>query len=79
MDKSNVPFMVDFETASVKRKPSNVTSICQFLFISGLVAKTVAEKLGRKDQKTIVEALKRYKSNRTHKNLKDVLQACDFR
>jgi putative serine/threonine protein kinase len=79
MDKSNVPFMVDFETASVKRKPSNVTSICQFLFISGLVAKTVAEKLGRRDQKAIVEALKRYKSDRTRRNFEDVLEACGFR
>jgi putative serine/threonine protein kinase len=37
IDKSDLPFIVDFETASLDRKPSNVTSICQFLFISGVV------------------------------------------
>jgi len=76
IDKSDVPFIVDFETASLNRKPSNVTSICQFLFISGLVAKQMAEKLGEKNEKTIIEALRRYKSDRTRENFEIVLEAC---
>jgi len=76
IDKSDVPFIVDFETASLNRKPSNVTSICQFLFISGLVAKKVAEKLGGKDNKAIIEALRRYKRDRTRENFETVLEAC---
>jgi putative serine/threonine protein kinase len=70
------PFIVDFETASVNRKPSNVTSICQFLFISGVVAEEVAEKLGRKDKKAIIEVLKNYKNDRTRENFENVLVAC---
>jgi putative serine/threonine protein kinase len=76
IDKSNAPFIVDFETASVNRKPSNVTSICQFLFISGLVAKEVAEKLGGKDKKVIVEGLRRYKNIMVRENFENVLKVC---
>jgi putative serine/threonine protein kinase len=76
INKSNVPFIVDFETASIDRRPSNVTSICQFLFISGLVAKNVTEKLGEKDKKKIVEALKYYKRDRTREDFERVLEAC---
>jgi putative serine/threonine protein kinase len=76
VDKSDAPFIVDYETASLNRKPSNVTSICQFLFISGLVAKQIAEKLGGKDKKAIIEALRRYKSDRTRENFESVVEAC---
>jgi putative serine/threonine protein kinase len=76
IDKKNKPFIVDFETASLNRKPSNVTSICQFLFISGVVAEKVAEKIGGKDKKAIIKALRRYKSDRTRENFETVLEAC---
>jgi putative serine/threonine protein kinase len=78
IDKKNLPFIVDFETASLNRKPSNITSICQFLFISGSVAKQTAEKLGGKDEKAIIEALRRYKKDRTRENFRTVLEACDL-
>jgi len=68
--------IVDFETASLNRKPSNVTAICHYLFISGLVAKRVAEKLGEKDKKAIIGALKRYKNGRTRENFERVLEIC---
>ena len=76
IDKSDVPFIVDFETASLNRKPSNVISICQFLFISGLVAKKVAEKIGGKNKNAIIGVLRRYKRDRTRENFETVLEAC---
>jgi len=76
IDKEGAPFIVDFETASLNRKSSNVTSICQFLFISGLVAQKMAEKIGGKGKKAIIEALRRYKSDRTRENFVKVLEAC---
>lgn len=76
LDQKDEPFIVDFETASVNRKPSNVTSICQFLFISGAVADEVAVELGGKDEKAIIDALKNYKNDRTRENFGKVLQAC---
>ena len=76
VDEEDTPFIVDFETASLNRRPSNVTSICQFLFISGLVAKKVAGRLGEKDKGAIIEALRSYKNNRTRENFEGVLRAC---
>jgi len=76
IDKKGSPFIVDFETASLNRKPSNVTSICQFLFISGVVAEKVAEKLGGKNKNAIIDVLRRYKSDRTRENFETVLEAC---
>jgi putative serine/threonine protein kinase len=70
------PFIVDFETASLNRKPSNVTSICQYLFISGAVSRLLAEKLGEKNKNAIVEALKLYKTGRNRENFEKVLEAC---
>ncbi|MEM3700658.1 MAG: RIO1 family regulatory kinase/ATPase [Candidatus Bathyarchaeia archaeon] len=76
VDGEAKPFIVDFETASLNRKPSNVTSICQFLFISGLIAKKVSEKIGKRDKKAIIEALRCYKAKRTRENFERVLEAC---
>jgi len=76
INQKDAPFIVDFETASVNRKPSNVTSICQFLFIGGAVAEKAAEKLGKKDKKALIEVLKNYKKGRTRENFERVLAAC---
>lgn len=71
------PFIVDFETASVKRKPANVTSICQFLFTSkGAVARMVTESLGEKSVEEIVSVLRVYKNHKTRRNFDRVLQTC---
>jgi len=70
------PFILDFESASINRKPSNVTSICQFLFISGLVAEKVAEKIGVREKKTIIEALRVYKADKRRENFEKILAAC---
>jgi putative serine/threonine protein kinase len=78
INKECKPFIVDFETASLNRKPSNVTSVCQFLFISGLVAKKLAEKLSEKDRATIIEALRHYKIDRTRENFENVLDTCSL-
>ena len=76
LDQKDEPFIVDFETASVNRKPSNVTCICQSLFISGAFADEVAVELGGKDEKAIIDALRNYKNDRTRENFGNVLRAC---
>jgi putative serine/threonine protein kinase len=75
IDKVGKPFIVDFETASVNRRPSNVTSICQFLFMSG-VAEKLADKIGESDKKLVLEALKRYKGCRNQSNFEGILKSC---
>ncbi|HUT17045.1 MAG TPA: serine/threonine protein kinase [Acidobacteriota bacterium] len=77
VDKAHKLFIVDFETASLNRKPANVTSVCQFLFTSrGAVAKAVAETLGERNNAEIISALRIYKNKRTRENFDRVLQAC---
>jgi putative serine/threonine protein kinase len=78
IEKEGKPFLVDFETASTNRKPSNVTSICQFLFLSSAVAKKIAEKLGEKDRDAIIKALRHYKNHRTSENFRKVLAVCNL-
>jgi putative serine/threonine protein kinase len=75
IDKEDKPVIVDFETASVNRRPSNVTSICQFLFISKAVPKP-ADKLDPTDKRNLVNALKRYKNDMNHENFAKVLESC---
>jgi len=76
VDKDNKPVIVDFETASLNRRPSNVTGLCQFLFIGSGVAKAVARKLGRRNKKAIIEALRVYKNDRNSENFGHVLATC---
>jgi putative serine/threonine protein kinase len=77
IDKTQKPFIVDFETASLNRKPANVTSVCQFLFTSrGAVATRVAEVLGERNNAEIIKALRIYKADRARENFDRVLQAC---
>lgn len=75
IDREDRPFIVDFETASVNRTPANVTSMCQFLFISGIAGK-VAEKIGEKDKEAIIEALRFYKKCRNRESFETVFTAC---
>lgn len=76
VDRQDKPVIVDFETASLNRKPSNVTSIAQFLFINGVVAEEVNKKLGEKDKKALIEALRRYKTEKSRKNFEEILKVC---
>ncbi len=74
----NKAFIVDFETASLNRKPSNVTSIAQFLFISGAIAEQITRKLGAKNKNALIEALKRYKLDRNRLNFEQILEVCSL-
>ena len=76
VDESGRTFIVDFETASLNRKPANVTSICQFLFVSGVVAEIVAEKLGKRDKTAVIETLRAYKASKSRESFERVLEAC---
>ena len=75
VNKEDKPVIVDFESASLNRRPSNVTSICQFLFLGDEPAKILAKKLGTVDRETVFEALRRYKNDRTFENFETVLTA----
>jgi len=74
----DIPCIVDFETASVNRKVSNVTSICQYLFIGSQLAKTIQKKLEKIDTKTLIHSLRVYKQKQTRENFQKILVACNL-
>jgi len=69
------PRLVDFESASDKRRPANLTSMCQYLFIGGL-APLVARCLGQPDKEAIIKALRAYKREPSDAAFRGVLGAC---
>jgi putative serine/threonine protein kinase len=73
----NEPVIVDFESSSIKRKPSNLTSICQFLFIGSKVSKSISKILGI-DIEALKKALKNYKANRSQESFHELMNACNL-
>jgi putative serine/threonine protein kinase len=53
-------FILDFESASTRRRPSNLTSLVHYLFLSRR-ARGLAGLLGPPDPKALIEALGEYK------------------
>jgi len=78
IDERDCPHLVDFETASVNRRVSNVTSICQYLFIGSQAAKMIKRKLGEVDKEGLIKALRNYKQDQTRKSFEKILRVCGF-
>jgi putative serine/threonine protein kinase len=77
VDRALKPCIVDFETSSVRRKPANVTAICQYLFSSrGAIATVVAQTLGERYTDNVIDVLRAYKKSQTRNNFEQVLQTC---
>lgn len=78
VDANDFPCLVDFETASVKRKVSNVTSICQYLFFKSQVAEKVRESLEGIDREELLQALRTYKRKKIRSNFEEILEKSLF-
>ena len=72
--KDDVPYIVDFETASTTRRVANVTAISQYFFIANSIAKQIAKKIGEINQERLKQTLKNYKREKTRKNFETVLK-----
>jgi putative serine/threonine protein kinase len=79
IDSQDRAHIVDFEAASTERRPSNVTSICQYLFIGSQLARTLSRRLGQINKKALILALQRYKFARTEQNFASILKVCNFK
>lgn len=75
IDPKNRAVIVDFETSSAKRKPSNVTSMSQFLFMSE-ISPTIKGELSIKSTENIVDSLRLYKHDMNRENFLQVLKSC---
>ncbi len=73
VDKKDKPRIVDFETASINRKASNVTAVCQYLFIGSQLAREITRKHDKINKSQLIDALKRYKRRRTRRNFERIL------
>jgi len=76
VDHEDKAWILDFESASTTRRVSNVTSICQFLFLKGKTARLIGEVINRHDMDKLISLLRSYKRNRTRKNFDDIIKAC---
>lgn len=76
IDAEDKAHIVDFETASLKRRTSNVTSICQYLFLGSQTARAIRRKLQGIESDTLITVLRAYKLNSTRGNFLKTLQVC---
>jgi putative serine/threonine protein kinase len=74
VDADDRSYLVDFETASINRRVSNVTSVCQYLLLGSQIADKVKEKLGKVDEKQLIQELRSYKRERTKENFEKLLE-----
>src|SRR5467141_2680327 len=58
----DTPKILDFESASVMRRPSNFTSLTQYLFLGGSIAKKMARLMGPVDRGELLSCLRDYKN-----------------
>jgi len=73
IDKNDNSHILDFETASISRRVSNVTSICKYLFIRSQAAKMIKRKLGEIVEEELLKALKNYKQKCRRENFEKIL------
>ena len=66
--------LIDFESSSTKRIPSNVTSITQAFFIGSGIAKKAQKIYKNPSKEKIIEALKQYKKEKTAENFENLLK-----
>ena len=66
--------LIDFESSSTKRRPSNVTSITQAFFIGSGIAKHAQKIYKNSSKEKIIVALKSYKQEKTRDNFEKLLK-----
>jgi len=74
VDKGDKPHILDFETASDRRKVANVTSVSQYLFVKSRVAETIVKKFRRIDAERLIETLREYKAEHTREKFENLLK-----
>lgn len=74
VDADEQPCLMDFETASINRRVSNVTSVCQYLLVGSKIAHKVRETLGKLDEKQLIQKLRSYKQERIRRNFEGILE-----
>jgi len=66
--------LIDFESSSVNRRASNVTSITQAIFIGSGIAKKVQRIYKIPEKEKTIDVLRKYKQEPTRKSFEDILK-----
>ncbi len=66
--------IIDFESASVNRRVSNVTSATQSIFIGSGIAKLVKKIIKEPQRKKLITSLRKYKNDQSRKNFEGILE-----
>ena len=66
--------LIDFESSSTKRRPSNVTSITQAIFIGSGIAKKTQKIYKNPSKEKIIGVLKQYKQEKTKENFNKLMK-----
>jgi len=79
IDFKNKPYILDFETASDRRKPANLTSLAQYLLIRRPIADKIASIIGKIDKQKLIDTLRSYKKEKTKENFEKILEVCGLK
>ena len=71
--KNTKPCIIDFESSSTRRRPSNVTSVTQAIFIGSGIAKKAQRIYKNPSKMQIIDSLKQYKQNQNLDNFENIL------
>ena len=66
--------LIDFESSSTDRRPSNVTSATQAIFIGSGIAKKAQKIFKNSPKEKIIEALKQYKQDKSQENFEKLIK-----
>ena len=66
--------IIDFESASVNRRTSNVTSATQSIFIGSGIANLVKKIIKQPQKKRLITCLRKYKKDQSRKNFEAILR-----
>lgn len=70
--------IIDFESASINRRMSNVTAAAQYMFIGSIAAKKIRKLLKVHSIETIITSLREYKNDTSKENFRSLKQVLNL-
>jgi len=68
------PYIIDFESASLERRPKNLTGLIQYLFIRDNEVGRKLRAIFKVDRERLIEAIRRYKKTPSVRTFKAILK-----
>lgn len=78
VDNHNRPYIIDFESARISRRASNVTSLSQYLFVGGGFSRRIRRFIGLRKTDDLKKALRRYKTSRSFDSFYKILNEANL-